>query len=352
MYLALTLDPSNDAISILPCISDEYIQGEEVNSSLEEDQDESIALKLEPITNNVSPLPTISEECIQGEEVNSSLKKDQLESVDGQTQTEFANEYDLEEDVGDIFYGTDFTLQKDGRIHKRQGGERTHKLTPNIKRKKKEKKKRGRKSEKQHMLLKLPRNKSKMIKVRCRIAKRQEDQLAHLESRKENIQERVGALIRPIDYQRYSSDESYWEDYKEPRYEIEILPAQDLGVEEGPMYDRLLAILTGDGSIIPEDYDLLLQLDANNEKQVLGQHDIAKFPVLRIGEDEGQISRNDIGGSQCDICLETWADIPDGAEVRRLPCGHVFCLPCIDHWLKDVSSKCPSLSCYWCKEHE
>ena len=45
-----------------------------------------------------------------------------------------------------------------------------------------------------------------------------------------------------------------------------LLSAEQLGLENGANYERLLQILQGD-DISPEDFDLLLQLDTNNAKQ-------------------------------------------------------------------------------------
>ena len=115
--------------------------------------------------------------------------------------------------------------------------------------------------------------------------------------------------------------------------------------------------MNGD-DIRPEDYDVLLLLDSNNKKSTLGNEAIDQFPVLMITTPEGEtsseqgnkdslLSTDETGNRHCKICLEIWSQ---GTEVRRLPCGHVFCKTCIDHWLKDVSQKCPSLSCYWRKE--
>ena len=115
------------------------------------------------------------------------------------------------------------------------------------------------------------------------------------------------------------------------------------------MYERLLNILEGD-DIAPEDYELLLQLDSNNVKRTLEEKTIKKIPVMTIGGvGEGKIPVEEIQIEHCEICLEPWIA---NAEVRHLPCKHVFCKDCIDYWLKEVSQKCPTLSCYWCKEDE
>ncbi|KAK2023716.1 RING/U-box [Colletotrichum zoysiae] len=40
----------------------------------------------------------------------------------------------------------------------------------------------------------------------------------------------------------------------------------------------------------------------------------------------------------CPVCLD---DFAAGTAVGRLPCGHVFCSACIDHWLSGHSFTCP-----------
>lgn len=136
----------------------------------------------------------------------------------------------------------------------------------------------------------------------------------------------------------------------------QILPAEELGIDEGQMYDRLISILQGD-EITPEDYDLLRQLDNNNVRTTLDESKISQFPsfaICDVGVDGGvnsddgnhykQLLTNSL---KCDICLESWSDLPKNTEVRCLPCNHLFCKNCIDDWLSQRSHKCPNLSCYW-----
>jgi len=128
----------------------------------------------------------------------------------------------------------------------------------------------------------------------------------------------------------------------------EILPAESLGLEEGPMYERLLSILEGD-DITPEDYDLLLQLDNNNVKTTMDNKEISEIKLLVLGDaiEEDIFQKS----STCDICLESFKELPKGTQVRQLPCNHVFCKECIDYWFSEVSTKCPNLSCYWHNEN-
>lgn len=131
-----------------------------------------------------------------------------------------------------------------------------------------------------------------------------------------------------------------------------ILPASELGIEEESMYERLICILEGD-DIAPEDYDLLLQLDSTNHRKTLEESELSKYPIIVIGEEEEIHEKLASSLSNCcEICLESWTDLQIGAEVRQLPCGHIFCRSCIDDWLKERSHKCPNLSCYWRLEQQ
>lgn len=198
-------------------------------------------------------------------------------------------------------------------------------------------------------------NKSKTDKTRSRSKKhkskerrrqitRRDGYLAQLQARKDNIQERIKPLIGAKD------EDSHRNEYVRDEPYNQVLPANELGVDEGEKYERLLEILEGD-EITPEDYELLLQLDTNNKKSTLSQDSLDEIPILVIGgESKSGIAREDIESSQCDICFEAWGDLENGTQLRCLPCRHTFCKECIDHWLKEVSNKCPNLSCFWCKD--
>lgn len=174
---------------------------------------------------------------------------------------------------------------------------------------------------------------------------RREEQLAQLQARKQNIHKR--AIKYEVKKYGVENSDAYKLDEILSFNQHEILPADELGIYDDTMYARLLNILEGD-EITPEDYDLLLQLDSNNIKSTLEDVDIENIPTAIIGEGaiEGNISIEDIGIDYCEICLEAFRN---DVEIRRLPCHHVFCKNCIDYWLKEVSHKCPNLSCYWCR---
>lgn len=42
--------------------------------------------------------------------------------------------------------------------------------------------------------------------------------------------------------------------------------------------------------------------------------------------------------TSCSICTE---DFADGAELRKLPCGHLYHPSCIDQWLREFNVTCP-----------
>merc|ERR1712038_497483 len=113
------------------------------------------------------------------------------------------------------------------------------------------------------------------------------------------IQERVKTFIANNEIDGYFREESY----------DEVLPAKDLGIDEGANYERLLEILDGD-EITPEDYEILLQLDTNNKKSTLSEDTLNEIPILVIGDKgEDRIPREEIGSSKCDICIEAWEDL-------------------------------------------
>lgn len=142
-------------------------------------------------------------------------------------------------------------------------------------------------------------------------------------------------------YENYNGDDDDDDD--------EIPSAESLGLKKGPMYERLRSIIQG-ADITPEDYDLLLLLDSNNAKKTMDNQQISEISLVVLGNGKDEDSFRSWGSFTCDICLESFAELPKGTEVRHLPCNHVFCKKCIDHWFSEVSVKCPNLSCYWQKD--
>lgn len=142
--------------------------------------------------------------------------------------------------------------------------------------------------------------------------------------------------------------------YMDGHHEHEnILPASQLGIEEGSMYERLLDILEGD-EINPEDYDLLLLLDEGNAIPTMNEADLSGMQTRVVssgGVDQPAMSRNELSGEGCClVCLTPFAEMESGQQLRRLPCNHLYCKECIDHWLSTRSDKCPNLGCYWSSE--
>mmetsp|Transcript_7913 Transcript_7913/g.8650 ORF Transcript_7913/g.8650 Transcript_7913/m.8650 type:complete len:321 (+) Transcript_7913:95-1057(+) len=186
-----------------------------------------------------------------------------------------------------------------------------------------------------------------------KIEKRANESTAQLLARKAHIRSRVerqGVWRHSLELRWFRSEENYdpYQFYDAAQYEKQdnILPAQDLGIEDSSMYNRLLAIVNGD-DIKPEDFDMLLQLDTNNAKSTMDVNEVSKFGVSIVDNDN-----NEFRGEQCSICLGSFKEMEHGKALRILPCGHVFCTECIDHWLTNNSVRCPELSCFWSEEKE
>lgn len=83
-----------------------------------------------------------------------------------------------------------------------------------------------------------------------------------------------------------------------------------------------MEIMNG-GNITPEDFDLLLQLDASNAKTTLDCEVIKEFDVVTVGIGlQSEVISMD---ARCTICLDPFKDMKTEFELRRLPCGHMFC---------------------------
>lgn len=200
---------------------------------------------------------------------------------------------------------------------------------------------------------------------------RAKDRREQLERRKENIQKRLEIDLEENWKRRLDSDTRpigvEWKKgtgrtlHTEAGEPMRIMPAADLGVEEGSMYDRLLSIIEGE-EIQPEDFDLLLRLDANNAKNTMEVSRVSEIEIVIVGS-SGDDGRDGEGGNKkniaaerlrygcCLICLESFVNLEDGAELRRLPCDHMYCKDCIDQWLTENSVRCPELSCFWSTEY-
>lgn len=81
--------------------------------------------------------------------------------------------------------------------------------------------------------------------------------------------------------------------------------------------------------ITPEDYELLLRLDATVAKPVVSKESIEVLPV---------VPREDFAGGECTVCMSAF-DVDD--EVTELPCRHRFHRHCITKWLHECRRTCP-----------
>eukprot|EP00615_Pteridomonas_danica_P019820 CAMPEP_0114399388 /NCGR_PEP_ID=MMETSP0102-20121206/15565_1 /TAXON_ID=38822 ORGANISM="Pteridomonas danica, Strain PT" /NCGR_SAMPLE_ID=MMETSP0102 /ASSEMBLY_ACC=CAM_ASM_000212 /LENGTH=336 /DNA_ID=CAMNT_0001561151 /DNA_START=15 /DNA_END=1025 /DNA_ORIENTATION=- len=220
-------------------------------------------------------------------------------------------------------------------------------------------------------------NKSKRKQVKACVERkktlRNEEILAQLITRKERLRERCRLAVerhyiahghyaptsKPAKLKKRVPKVTYHSRSKEERsvlntssgghnlfggHQETLLSAEELGIETGSMYDRLVEIMNG-GNITPEDFDLLLQLDAMNEKTTLDAKVIKDFDTVSVQTalDTAVV----MSDARCVVCLDSFENMPMDSPLRCLPCGHIFCKPCIDEWLGSVSSKCPDLSCYW-----
>mmetsp|Transcript_17716 Transcript_17716/g.24926 ORF Transcript_17716/g.24926 Transcript_17716/m.24926 type:complete len:321 (-) Transcript_17716:96-1058(-) len=185
-----------------------------------------------------------------------------------------------------------------------------------------------------------------------KLEKRAKESDAQIVARKERIRSRVerqGTWRYSLELRWFGKEGDYdpFQYYDASDYvnQEDILPARDLGIDDKAMYRRLLAIVNG-ADIQPEDFDLLLQLDTNNTKSTMDVNEVSKFSLSIVGE------KKEHEGKQCQICLETFQEMEEGKSLRILPCKHVFCTECIDHWLMNNSVRCPELSCFWSEEKE
>ncbi|XP_038645136.1 E3 ubiquitin-protein ligase ZSWIM2 [Scyliorhinus canicula] len=85
--------------------------------------------------------------------------------------------------------------------------------------------------------------------------------------------------------------------------------------------------------ILPNDYDVLQQLDRNRSSTVPG-HVVLTLPLLIVKERSKLL----VPGQQCRVCLKAFQL---RQQVRWLPCHHKFHKDCIDHWLLHESNSCP-----------
>lgn len=84
--------------------------------------------------------------------------------------------------------------------------------------------------------------------------------------------------------------------------------------------------------LTPEDYELLLALDASVPKKTLTLSTINNLAPIT------HPSSQELPSSNCVICF---CEFEQGCAVRTLPCGHPFHSDCIVNWLTNSSVNCP-----------
>lgn len=101
----------------------------------------------------------------------------------------------------------------------------------------------------------------------------------------------------------------------------------DLSLDE-ELHTILLLLQNRD--ILPEDYDVLLQLDDRVSKKTIDETTLNKFKKEAVRE--ADITQ------RCTICQENYIE---EQFQKILPCGHRFHDTCIDEWLSTASLNCP-----------
>eukprot|EP00439_Symbiodinium_sp_Y106_P015283 s7872_g2.t1 len=81
--------------------------------------------------------------------------------------------------------------------------------------------------------------------------------------------------------------------------------------------------------IVPEDYEMLLQLDDAVEKRVASTEGVDALPSA---------SEDDFAGQNCTVCL---AALERDEDIAKLPCTHVFHRRCVAKWLTEQKRACP-----------
>lgn len=84
--------------------------------------------------------------------------------------------------------------------------------------------------------------------------------------------------------------------------------------------------------IRPEDYDLLLQLDAQVPNKTAPDTLVSKLPTSTFTPDSSEPA------GPCSVCMELYSA---GETLAKLPCGHSFHKDCIERWLLNSSPNCP-----------
>ena len=83
--------------------------------------------------------------------------------------------------------------------------------------------------------------------------------------------------------------------------------------------------------LTPEDYELLLMLDASVAPKTVSSNVLQSLVVVTV-DVAGLV------GELCSICMEAYQTTQ---MTKTLPCAHTFHSDCIDHWLSTASQNCP-----------
>ncbi|KAI9303899.1 hypothetical protein BJ944DRAFT_267664 [Cunninghamella echinulata] len=85
------------------------------------------------------------------------------------------------------------------------------------------------------------------------------------------------------------------------------------------------------------DYNIMLE---EHHLRMLNQRKLKPLPVSIVNSYPIQnYNADQIKNSSCAICLEDYEE--NQSDIRLLPCGHGFCVLCIDPWLTQKSTLCP-----------
>ena len=76
------------------------------------------------------------------------------------------------------------------------------------------------------------------------------------------------------------------------------------------------------------------------KKLVRSSSAAAAAPAAKDGDGEGGEGGEEGSGEEVDKCTICLCEFDDGEEVRRLPCMHLFHVPCVDQWLS-LNKRCP-----------
>lgn len=105
--------------------------------------------------------------------------------------------------------------------------------------------------------------------------------------------------------------------------------------EASPVLTQTLIQELQSRELTPEDYELLLLLDASVAPKTLPTTQVQSFPTLKFNKKSDNLKFEII---VCAICL---TDFEENDELKELPCKHYFHSDCITQWLSKSSTTCP-----------